>query len=384
MTDIIKLLKNRIIFVIEGPYVEKILNRIDEAEKIERIDADKARVTASLKEYRKIRDFCRANGYKTKIKRKSGIAFSTYFLRGRYGLLVGLGIFIFTLYILTSRIWTLSVTSDQADEMRIYEIASQYGIVSGAKKADLDIPKINRDVMINYPELQYFNVNFYGCHGEIVVKQRDNFKQVVDENAYCDIVADRDGIVEKIIVKDGTAAVETGDTVIAGDMLIRGEISYVKDEETVTQPVRASGEITLRTWRRHYEAVPKYFNFKAYTGRERKKYKLIVGNRCFPLYFLEKNPYMCYDKRYKVSYFTLFDGNRLPLGLSCETYREAEFKKAVFEADESEIFKEMRENLLSRSGIVEIRSDSFEIIDKGEYHLAKYEAECLEKAGVEN
>ena len=93
MTDIIKLLKNRIIFVIEGPYVEKILNKIDEAEKIERIDADKALVAASLKEYRKIRDFCRANGYKTKIKRKSGIAFSTYFLRGRYGLLVGRRLF---------------------------------------------------------------------------------------------------------------------------------------------------------------------------------------------------------------------------------------------------------------------------------------------------
>ena len=60
-----------------------------------------------------------------------------------------------------------------------------------------------------------------------------------------------------------------------------------------------------------------------------------------------------------------------------------EHKKAVYEADESEIFKEMRENLLSQNGVVEIVSDSLSIIDKGQYYLAKYEAQCLEKAGVE-
>ena len=383
MTDIIKLIKSRITFTIQGPFVEKILNNLSEAEYVRRIDADIAETCTSLEEYRKIRDLCRKNGYKTRIKRKSGIAFRTYFLRRRYGLFVGFGLFLFTLYILTSRIWTLTVTSDNADESRIYEIARQYGIEAGVKKSDLDIAKINREIMKKYPELQYFNVNFHGCHGEIVVKQRDNNKQVVDENAYCDIVSDRDGIVEKIIVKDGMAAVKEGDTVIKGDNLINGVMSYMLNEETVYMPLHASGEITLSTWRRCYEAIPKYFDFKYYTGRETKRFKFIIGNQGFPLYFLEKSPYLCYDKDYRMNYCTLFDGNRLPIGFTCEIFREVEHKKAVYEADESGIFKEMRENLLSQNGVVEIVSDSLSIIDKGQYYLAKYEAQCLEKAGVE-
>ena len=92
---------------------------------------------------------------------------------------------------------------------------------------------------------------------------------------------------------------------------------------------------------------------------------------------------MCYDKRYKVSYFTLFDGNRLPIGFSCEIYKEATYKKAVVQADENELFNKMRERLFQKYGVVDIKADSLEIMEKGEYILAKYEAVCLEKAGVE-
>ena len=383
MTDVIKLIRSRIVFTIKGHNVTGIVNMLDEAEWVRWEDAETAIVCTSLAEYRKIRDFCRRNGYKTRIKRKSGVAFATYPLRKRYGLLCGVAFFFFTLYLLTSRIWTFSVTSDRADESHVYEVARQYGITHGAKKADLDIPSINREIMKNHSEFQYFNVNFYGCHAEIVVRQRDNIKQVVDENALCDIVSDKDGIVEKIIVRDGIAAVKKGDTVIKGEILIKGEMRYMIGEEEVSYPIHSQGEAYLKTYRREYEIMPSAFNFREYTGREKKRYTFIIGDKGFPLYFLEKNPYMCYDKRYKVSYFTLFDRNRLPIGFSCEIYKEATYKKAVVQADEAELFNKMRERLFQKYGVVDIKADSLEIIEKGEYILAKYEAECLEKAGVE-
>ena len=48
MTDIIKLIKSRITFTIQGPFVEKILNNLGEAEYIRRIDADIAETDQSL------------------------------------------------------------------------------------------------------------------------------------------------------------------------------------------------------------------------------------------------------------------------------------------------------------------------------------------------
>lgn len=385
MFDVIKSIRTSVTLSVTGPYVEKIINMASLSSfgisDVERLGCDSVRLTVAVDDYRKIRDFCRKNGYKTKIVQKRGLVFKTKALRGRYGLLAGAAFFVFVLYILTSRIWTMSLTSDNADEGYIYDIAREYGIEVGARKKDLDIRQINLDIIKKYHELIYFNVNFYGCHAEIVVKQRGRDIEVVDESLPCDIVSDKDGIVDRILVGDGTAAVAENQTVLKGDTLILGEITYDYGEDKRTVDVHASGEVTLKTWKRLHWCIPKDLTVGEKTGRETKRYTLIVGKQGFPLYFLEKNPYVCYDKRYKVSYFTLFEGARLPLGLACESFAELEPKKAEYQADGERLCNEMRESLLSKD--VDVVSGSFSKTEKGAFILAEYEAECLEKAGVE-
>lgn len=385
MFDLIKGLRSSVTFTVTGPYVEKIIGMASLSpygiSDIERLSGDSVRLTAMVGDYRKVRDFCRKNGYKTKITGKRGLAFKTRFLKGRYGLFLGAAFFLYVLYVLTSRIWTMSLTSDGADERGIYDIAREYGIEVGAKKSDLDIRQINLDILKKHDELVYFNVNFYGCHAEIVVKKRGNNIEIIDEHTPCDIVSDKDGIVEQILVKEGTAAVTENQTVLAGDTLILGEVAYDFGEEKLYHDVHALGSVTLRTWKRLHWCLPKDMTVGEKTGRQTKRYTLIVGNKGFPLYFLEKDPYVCYDKGYKVSYFTLFEGARLPLGLACESFRELEPKKAEYQADEAKLRDMMRQSLLEKSA--DIVNDGFSMTESGSFILAEYEAECLEQAGVE-
>ena len=68
-----------------------------------------------------------------------------------------------------------------------------------------------------------------------------------------DVVAVRDGIVDAVRVYAGTAAVEAGDAVRQGQVLIRGE---ERAADGAVTPVAARGVVTARCWQSHTVRMP--------------------------------------------------------------------------------------------------------------------------------
>lgn len=54
-----------------------------------------------------------------------------------------------------------------------------------------------------------------------IVKAKEQ-PEIIDNYAYCDIVAKKSGVISKIIAQNGMAQVNVGDTVKNGDILIKG------------------------------------------------------------------------------------------------------------------------------------------------------------------
>ena len=68
---------------------------------------------------------------------------------------------------------------------------------------------------------------------------------VVDEDEYCNIVSDKNGVITKINAQSGTANVKVGDTISEGDILING---WMEGKYTGVRYVHAKGEIEARVW----------------------------------------------------------------------------------------------------------------------------------------
>ena len=103
-----------------------------------------------------------------------------------------------------------------------------------------------------------------------VVEKTKLPESAVNENAIGDIVSDKSGVIEKIVVENGTAILEVGDYVEEGRILIEGKI-YGKFLEP--KDVSAKGIVTVK---RQYEYKKEY----PYTVMEKeynKKAKYSIG-----------------------------------------------------------------------------------------------------------
>jgi hypothetical protein len=69
----------------------------------------------------------------------------------------------------------------------------------------------------------------------------------------CDVVADKDGIIESIQIKAGLGMKKAGDTVVQGDILVTGTMVSALDE---VRQVHAMADVTLRTWHTLEQVMP--------------------------------------------------------------------------------------------------------------------------------
>lgn len=80
-------------------------------------------------------------------------------------------------------------------------------------------------------------------------------KNKTDKPQYCNVIATKEGIITKVIAKEGEIIKEINDSVKKEDIIISGDIIY--NEETKKQ-VCAEGDVYAKTWYTINITIPKY------------------------------------------------------------------------------------------------------------------------------
>ena len=94
------------------------------------------------------------------------------------------------------------------------------------------------------------------------------------------LVAETAGTVVSILVRTGKAAVQPGDEVEKGQILVEGLVPVTDDSGEVVRTlfVRADADIRLRTTKTYREQVPRFQTVRSYTGKNRQGFRLRIGS----------------------------------------------------------------------------------------------------------
>lgn len=223
---LIRFLKGYVSFTARGGFIERFVNLCTKNKiplwnlkrKEDYLEAD-----TTVKGYKTIRESAKRSGVRVSIREKHGLPFFAHAYRKRVGILAGMAFALLLVALLSSMVWSISVSGNtELTEEQILDAFYENGVKVGALKSKIDCEESAYRVTRKLPELSFASVNIIGSRAEIVVNERDEKPEFPDESHPCNIVASENAIVLSVEANIGHPEIKAGDAVIKGDLLISG------------------------------------------------------------------------------------------------------------------------------------------------------------------
>lgn len=249
--DLFALLKGAVDIEIKGRFSERFLNLAFqegiELSRIERV-GDSVFARVSLLRVHDLRAIARRSHCPFRIHGRVGLPFIVAYLKKRPFLPLMAAIAVFSFSYVSSLIFSLGVSGPypvpQEDQQRVLSLAADVGIEPGHSRWGIDMEEAKQYILSNFKELVFIEIVDTGVHVTINVVKRVNVSADDAIKNPGNLIAGCDGIIEDILVRRGTAAVNPGDAVCKGDILIYGWQGG--------QAVAADGIVTARLWGEGY------------------------------------------------------------------------------------------------------------------------------------
>ena len=171
-------------------------------------------------------------------------------LRARWTLTLGCLLCMLLCFGFFTRLWRIDVVfsgpaADLGNRTQILAGLEDAGLYPGMPLAGIDTDLLQKRLMADCGPNSFVGVRLQGIRLLVEAAPEVPSPALYDRDYARDLVAARDAVVVSVNVRSGTACVKAGDTVRAGQTLIRGEEEKTKEE---TVPVAALGEVIARCW----------------------------------------------------------------------------------------------------------------------------------------
>ncbi|WP_026893678.1 sporulation protein YqfD [Clostridiisalibacter paucivorans] len=292
---------------------------------IERIEYTILQAKIGVKSYKKMKSIIENIGCKVEVVEKKGYPFLIHRLKSRKAMVLGFFLSMITLFFLTSFIWVIDIeSSDNIDEQKLLQYLYEMDIKPGIRKSDINIDRIDANILRDIEELSYAHGEINGVRLVINAKKRSDISKALDDETPCSLVAKKKAVIEKIVAKQGKALVKKGDVVEKGEPLISGIIS----DETMEEPlfVHAEGEVLGRTLYRAVIKEPIFRVLKTETGKKYTVKELKLGEKRIMLMNGEI-PFKEYREVIRANNIPDKGFIKLPIDIIVHEYRELEVKR---------------------------------------------------------
>lgn len=187
-------------------------------------------------------------------------------------LFIGAALYLILIMISSGMIWQIRIDNADKSAGEIRRFLNEARITAGRLKHTVSMTDLREQLMLRVPDLAYVAIGYEGSRLVLACQPSLEGEEREIPGRALDIIAEQDGVITRIVVESGTPVVTIGQTVRAGDVLIRGE---ERREKGSVHPVLAQGEVTARVWSRGDARVSRYLTRTVETGLYRKRVTMI-------------------------------------------------------------------------------------------------------------
>ena len=307
----------------------------------------------SRDDYENLEEIVYKTGVKVDILKKYGLPFLFKGKKNRFFYLIFLGIAIALVFISNLFVWQIeyegnyTVTSEQLSDFLV-----EYDVDEGVLKSKVSFELLEESLRKEFPVIKWCSVALSGNTLFVRIEENSLLKdeeQILNEFVYSDIVAQEDGVVTKLMIRNGLATVKVGDTVTKGQILVTGAVPIYDDSLLVKNYhyYDADADIAIETTITYEESIDNVYLKKEYTGRSKATSYLKIKNTDIHLPF---NPHFAYYDTYTTAHqLSVFESLYLPVYYGSYEAREYYLVEQKYTEEEViQIFNKKLSNYYAR------------------------------------
>ena len=321
---------------IEGYFIERLMNLCSNKSILmwnsKREKQTILEVNVGVKDFKEVVKLAKQAKCRVNIKQKKGIPFIFNRYRKRKIFFISLLLIIGVIAVLSNFVWNIEIVGNekiQKDE--ILETLQKEGLQIGTVKSKVDTKEIINKMRLDRNDLAWVGVEIKGTNAIVKIVEADQKPEIIKEDEYCNIVAKKAGIIEKISAVNGTPLVQKGDVVKAGTPIIGG---WLEGKFTGTRYVHANGSVQAKVWYSENVKIPLKQVVSKETGNEETKYSLRINNFTINL-FKTLPKFEKYDTIETCNSVKIFSNFYLPIELVKITNSEIVEKQITYGTEEA-------------------------------------------------
>ena len=223
---------------------------------------------------------------KTKVKihilGRKGIPFLALKSKKRKYFCGGILVCICLLWFFSSHIWNIQVEGNVKNSTKeILSFLEDQGITHGMAGSRINCSKIAAAVRAKYPDITWVSVELEGSRLRLKIQEGIFVEKEEDsEKESCDLEADKEGVIVKMITREGVPQMKLGDRCKPGDLLISGRLEIKNDSQEVVryEYVHAEGDVYVKSRRSYYKEIPLEYKKEILDGKDKRGFYLEAGS----------------------------------------------------------------------------------------------------------
>lgn len=292
----------------------------------------------TLKGFFSLRPIVKKTGTRVAVLQRYGLPFFLPKLLKRKVFLAGLFLTVAFWIWSSAYIWNIELAGNYQITQDVFNrFLKENQVTEGMRKDQLDIETLEKEIRKQFPQVTWASARLEGTKLRIDIKENDApiITETKEETVGKDLVSQYEGTVVSVMVRSGVPVVAAGDTVENGTVLVEGRVPVYNDDGTVREYiyVDADADVVLEHTREFTASLSFDYIKKEYTGREKKRYYLRLGEK--ELRLPEDRPFLVYDSVIRESRPLVFQKLSIPVYTGSYTHREYQNVEYEYTLDEA-------------------------------------------------